>query len=315
MKKIINIKIILILIIVLVGCVQKQFRIANTPDPRDQTLPDLEIMTGTKMIQKTKIPTQLTPTPTLISYENSLLPSLSSNEAEERLIRLLKNNGNCNLPCVLGITPGISSKKSLQSLMSTFNLITKNGHIQIVKDKEIVDTSIYAEGGQEDQSDTIQYILFRTEAYEWQGDLQNPLYGNQFYKDYFEYYNLSGLLKNYGTPANTYFLFEASYPMADPPDLIFLYLDYSDYGWFARIIFPAGWDGKTGFEGCPKNGFTTIMVWEPSEKNWKDYWEGHGSIDVMTFEEMTSISAEKFYDMYMNSMDTCFEFDLADLKK
>jgi hypothetical protein len=144
-----------------------------------------------------------------------------------------------------------------------------------------------------------------TEAYKWNGQIKEPLFNNSHYKEYFDYYNLANLLSKFGLPSDVYITYVPGNPIGNM-DQLFLYLNYVHLGWFAKITMPGGWDGETGFEGCPNYGFTELTLWEPGKKNWLNF----GSSNPGRFMDETGISFEQFAEKYLIDSSTCFEINL-----
>src|SRR5512143_2250254 len=50
----------------------------------------------------------------------TIIPTYSSEESQESILNLVKNNGGCTLPCLLGFTPGSSPLQSVKDFSSRY---------------------------------------------------------------------------------------------------------------------------------------------------------------------------------------------------
>lgn len=107
----------LLLIAIVSGCVQS---VQSTPtlSPVIPTAP-ATVTIATKM---TTPPLIFSATSTPVPATPTDVPALPVDDARQRLLKLLANNGNCQLPCLWGITPGKST-----SLDARFVLLPLRG--------------------------------------------------------------------------------------------------------------------------------------------------------------------------------------------
>jgi hypothetical protein len=254
-------------------------------------------------------------TPTVVPTSMfTRVPALEKKEAEEKLFELLENNGGCDLPCFWGFYPGSSKDSAFTSFLGMLDNINNYTILQIENEGEILSVTLTSRAWRESEPDIIEYILVRTGAFKQREDYKELLFATSDYQKYFEYYRLQNILENYGMPANSYLWIE-SYEIMNVPDLLILDLDYSQYGFFVSILMPSGWDTEIGFKGCPKYGETTLLLWEPGDSQWRSYWDSYGSLNHKTFEEMTGIAPEEYFEMYLHSPDSCFEFEIPEMKE
>ena len=236
--------------ILLIGCGRNAPDSIHTSEIQPQITPSFGRAT-----EETKISTvfektnQIKPptiTPLMTSNVTTPLPTLSAKDAEEKYILLLNNNGNCRFPCVWGFTPGTSRDLEFHSFLRTFNEIRKDGNIQIIEGKQILETSIISRSWRNDSPDVIEYILFGINAYEQKENYKEVYFDNQIYMDYYEYYSLKNILNTYGLPENAYLDVESTIPMLDPPNLFIL-----GFGLFTirvdRKHYNSGWLGWHNF--------------------------------------------------------------------
>src|SRR6185436_4057409 len=67
----------------------------------------------------------MTPTLTLNPTNTStIVPTLPAEGAWTKLLELLANNGGCRLPCLWGITPGKSTYKEAQAILTPLRSIS-----------------------------------------------------------------------------------------------------------------------------------------------------------------------------------------------
>jgi hypothetical protein len=91
---------------------------ANTPSTATTAINSVPPPTATFTAYDTSTPTT-TATPTPLPPTWTPLPTLSSEDAQARVIELLKDNAGCELPCWWGIVPGETSWQSAQQFLTS----------------------------------------------------------------------------------------------------------------------------------------------------------------------------------------------------
>src|SRR5687767_3752560 len=81
----------------------------------------------------TKMPTPIfTPLPTYTATPIStptVVSPLPVDQAQERFLQLLSDNGECRLPCIWGITPGESTYQDARAILSPLSSLSNTVHL------------------------------------------------------------------------------------------------------------------------------------------------------------------------------------------
>jgi hypothetical protein len=151
----------------------------------------------------------ISPTPTLAPTPTPV-PALPVDQAEAKVIELLRDNGNCHLPCFWGFTPGHSSKLEAWSFQHSFYNIEPDGNGMIIsRDGLFLKTGLTISGMMENQdSQTIRHIGVYMMAYTDETRPEGFVHGSPYFSEYFQYYTLPYLLSTYGPPENAYIGYE-----------------------------------------------------------------------------------------------------------
>lgn len=246
------------------------------------------ISIATLSCSKPSIPlTETNPTVDLSPIPNTptvIIPIPSDAESKEVALNLLKNNGDCDLPCIWGLTPGITTSVERQKILvsygefsdSDFSMsgsgadLSKNpGGFGIGITNE--QTRIFIGLSYYETENLIEILTLVSGA---QQD-QKYVYGNISYSGLLEYYTLPQLLSNYGVPSNVlvhalpYDVFsKADY---EPFSIVVI---YSDLGIMAEYISPTEWIGEMvelptpGLSvgeiarGCPSQSRIILRTWD-----------------------------------------------------
>ncbi|MFT3893686.1 MAG: hypothetical protein QM730_18815 [Anaerolineales bacterium] len=82
------------------------------------------------------IPT-LTPTPhPTLSATQTIVPTLSTDEALQQIKELYKDNGGCDLPCWWGIVPGETTWEQTKQLLGPLGIM-KNDYFEVLVPREM----------------------------------------------------------------------------------------------------------------------------------------------------------------------------------
>jgi len=251
----------------------------------------------------------------------TFLPALSSAEAEAKIHDMLRNNGGCRLPCFLGITPG-QDIDMIGSVFSPLRELVGFGYGDMGGSMEVTFLQGDVELGawfsakiSEKQPGIIKYletmisatrkIVYADGSYEYRNVYDDPRYA-----EYFQYYTLPYLLSNYGQPSQVYTTIEyGNAAMGLGLDYYYMFLDYSDRGWVARLDMPLTLANDM-FIGCPYQAQTKLTLWLPGDTEMeKEYGFSRGvPIYVFTLEESTSFTLDEFYQQFKDPNNTkCLE--------
>jgi hypothetical protein len=261
---------------------------------------------------RTRIPTSTMP----------FIPTLPTEEAGLRLLDLLANNGDCRLPCLWGITPGISNTKEARNILMPLSSLSYRSHfdsgigvIQPVfteKDLEIVTDLGFLSNA---DNDLISRISFSAGVYREIPDPNNPenLYpvpidGSTPIGKKIVYYMLSNILSENGRPSSV-LIQTLARPVEDPDsgpfDMLLLYPDQGIFIYYGLNMRLSG----TNILGCPENNYVKLELF-PSG-NAESFMEfitplwGERLPYYKPVEEVTSMSLDEFYETFRQPTDQC----------
>lgn len=266
-----------------------------------------------------KLPTAVLPLQTLTN-----LPNLSQNEARVAMLDLVQNNGDCRLPCIWGLTPGVTDTHSRQMLLASIPFISEPdflvsrsgdennpggfGFSSIVDNLRVsVGLSYYEKEG---MISSLAFVTFPTRE-------SIAVFGEPYYMDLLYYYLLPQLLNNYGRPSIVLIAPWPHDPFMDADyDPFSVVVIYQDLGIMAEYIAPNELDGGY-YRACPVQGYLTLRTWDPNQVIPLEKIAALGAgigISETSFdyfkpiEEATSISLEEFYQTFTDAQDTsCLE--------
>lgn len=270
-------------------------------------------------------PTQLAsrstiaPTPTII-------PTLSADETRGIALDWLKNNSNCRLPCLWGLTPSVTNSQERKVHLARFGRVEALGFRSGLADYEEkgqgVRTMFFVDRGVE-----IAVVL---SYYETNGMVEQlglsayatqdweKVFGDTFYGELLHYYLPSQILSNYGPPSSVLIGAWHEDPLLKSPFTPFsTVLIYSDLGFMVEYISPSELiDGS--LRGCPIQAYLNLWAWSPEEdlsladilaKKPEDIGIVPLSIDYFKpLEQATSMTLEDFYETFRDPQTTqCLE--------
>ncbi len=239
------------------------------------------------------------------------------------------------MPCLWGMTPGISNAESLNAFLSHFvetsvaNEIYIHSHSReqsgsftsILWNDKIRIPSVLSY--YKDKDGLIDHLTLSAQAGQEEGEGVNQsikaVYGEPFFYQTLDYYLLPNILSEYGRPSDILIA-----PFPDDPDYpsdakipFSIVLFYQDKGIFAEYILPKGKNGEN-LVGCPtKAGYLTVIVWPPNQhlsiETVASMNTGLGinklNVDYFkTIENATSMTVEDFYQTFKSPESTaCIE--------
>lgn len=237
----------------------------------------------------------------------TLKPVLSILEAENEVINLLQNNGECRLPCFWGIIPGQSSKQITHSNLHSYLSIIpedflfgeKGGGVGvIIPDNDFILSTHLIIRNYDDlpRQDIVRWLQIDLAIYDKDSytNFYDSLIYDKYYK-YYKYYTLSSLLSNYGKPTNVYINFENDMGLRE----YYLFLDYTDSGWVAMLKMPLSQE-ENFFVGCPALAFTRLWLWSVEDIETAKEYGFIENVNLKSINEVTSLSLSEFYDKFKN---------------
>lgn len=228
-----------------------------------------KVVTSTLSVLPAPSPAPITPTPQT---------TLSVEDARTFLYYLLEDNGNCELPCLWGITPremddsinGFLEKFGDFDIPNTYyservshehsggmifvlweNMLKSYLYFSFYEDEEGIGTlGLYSEA---------QIEVMENEELKTLASFENP-----YYQRIMNYYLLPTILTKYGVPSQILI-----YPFQDQPNrpdatiLLSIVLVYERRGFSIEYLMPKETDGLS-YLGCPqKTGYLSVLSWYP----------------------------------------------------
>ena len=298
MEKKLNTKKVLYLLVpmILAGC-STIASMGNTPV---STMPgDTPIGEATYETIPPKRPNQ-TPTPTFI-------PTLSVKDKQQLLSNIFETNGNCDLPCYWGITPGVTTWEEAAQFLSRIGTIYGPGGNVAVPSYGPVFEDL--EGDLGDMSPT-----FRV-----RGGIVIAILTNSGWVSRDFDYRLSGLLTFFGIPQEIWI--EAVKNPSDDQPFYNLALWYPEKGAFLELFGNATLEGGN-LSLCPQEYFTRypylpyLTLWDLAEEvDFKQFgrnflgdengWN-HDFYQPLEMNSIDHLTNKDFYDIYREpGTDTC----------
>jgi len=179
-------------------------------------------------------------------------PNSTTLESKTKLLNLLKNNGNCRLPCIWGLTPGITTTAERQNILASYDNFLEPD-FSISRTDASKNPGVFGIGVTKDdvrisvglsyyETDHLIEILSLVTAPQRENKY---VFGDSNYLDLLENYTLPELLSNYGLPSEVLVMafpydpfLKADY---EPFSLVVI---YSDLGIMAEYISPTQWIGE-----------------------------------------------------------------------
>jgi len=253
-------------------------------------------------------------TPTMAS-------TLPVEEAQEKLLNLLSNNGGCRLPCVWGITPGKSNYQEAQAILSPLAAISEltgfrpeGGAIFPVYDDG--DLTLYTVIGFNvdslSENPIVNRVGFRTEMHKplQEGGYEN-VFDSNFFGDIITAYTLPHVLSELGVPSSV-MIATAGGPLTRGGTGGFAILMlYPDDGILVNYTTQMHLMG-TNMRGCPVNAHVEMELFPKgnSDSFFEFLKQGGWAIRLDYYrplDEATSISVDEFYQTFREPNDKCIE--------
>jgi hypothetical protein len=305
----------------------------TSPPTRTQT-PTTVVITPDKKIDLTLTPTSSlvhptrTKTPTLESTSTPL-PIISTDTAKEILTRFMQDNGGCQLPCVLGLIPGTSSRSAVDSFMEYFQLHSHNSDEQM----DNLEVDSYQKKGQGGidllfwknririqfvldyllVEDKVSRIIFGVEAFQHSGqganEIAHQLYDHPYYYELASAFTLPQILQTYGAPSQILIRplpTDPEFPQNTQYPFDFI-LYYPEQGFLVEYI-AIRTDTSSSYSGCPTKSIIEISAWDPKETvSLEDAMGGFsrtGSVNPSNLsnfkpiQDVTTYTVQSFYETF-----------------
>jgi hypothetical protein len=260
-----------------------------------------------------------TSTPATPSPSPTILPSLSSGAAAERLKALLETNGGCPMPCFWGLQAGQSHAQRAREVLepmksiSTFTAFSEttgniylndfDGNLRFLIEVSFLTTS----------KQIINLLSFQARAVVDDPATQGviSIYDSLVFAERIKPYSLSALLKELGRPASVQlFTFRELPPHRYGQGHFKVLILYPEQGVLARFTTEMKVIGEM-VEGCLEAAHVEVEFLQPRdeaafidilarETYWTDAINNYNHL-----EDVTDLSREEFYSIFSTSKETC----------
>lgn len=299
---------------------------SSIPTTKTQSVPVSSLFPASNTLTSSVLPT------------STALPLISSENGRQMVSRLLTGNGSCQLPCVLGLTPGKSFKGDALNLIAFFS----NGASNVVNENDSLEVhgyedSILRKGSSSssgvifwnnglmtkinidyfyDSNDTIEQINLSSGSWKLSGQNETKsssvVYGDQYFSELLKYYSVDRILALYGAPQQILVLPFPDDPGHPSPPAHYpfsLVLFYPEYGFLVEYS-SARQEQNEYYVGCPAKSHITLAAWNPKIpmeiENAVKYFPNIYGISLSQLknfrqlQEVTTLSVDGFYEQYKN---------------
>jgi hypothetical protein len=329
-------KIMVFLLLFMAGCSVPIATVA-TPETTAYTSPTrvsslVTLVTPTPTLTSPKVTPSLTPTVISLATPTPQ-PTLSADKAKELVFGLLKNNGDCRLPCFWGLTPGQIDLQTFSAFTGKFgNTFTLDSYIArrdfgptggftvIYRENGVNIRVAFAYYQNKESTQLEQLVMHADSLYEkgqdpnWKSSTEiSPLYGDASFAQALQYYTLPQILSNYGRPSQvlvgTFRDAPDDYPNMFHPFSLVLF--YQEQGFFAEYASQRETVGND-FVGCPAKAYIRISAWDPkSGLSLTDIVKRGGDvINDMNLDyfkpvdKATALTLDEFYEAFKDPKNT-----------
>jgi hypothetical protein len=274
------------------------------------------------------IPTVPTPSYQATFAVPTNVPILPDGDANKALKVFIQTNGECRLPCVLGLTPGLTDQVTAESFIGYFANLS--GNLSQLSDN----LEIYANTGYSDRGGVIftlwendKYVVFGLgyslnqgkiahidvfgEALQKGDDWAQKLFGDPLFDDVLSSFTVTNILRTYGPPQQIWvmpFPDDPEYPT--PPLYTFNFiLVYPDDGFLVEYRTERTQQDDY-YVGCPTKAYSlAISAWDPkSPITLMEAVQGFSSVNGASIyninrfrpiDDVTSFNIANFYSTFV----------------
>jgi hypothetical protein len=288
-----------------------------------QTTAESTATTVVEMIL-TKTPSAI---PMLTNTSEEAIPTPSVEESKAIALNLLKTNGNCRLPCIWGLTPGITTTVERQNILASYGKFSEPDFSMSgsdpLKNPGGFGTALIQDGMRISAGLSYYETENRIETLSLVADSQQNnkyVFEDDNYSNLLEYYTLPEVLSNYGVPSEVLaFAFPRDPFLKADYEPFSLVVIYPDLGIMAEYITPTQWIGEMtelptsglwvgeSARGCPNKSYLTLRTWNTKKniplKEIASIAAGEGiSANAYDYfvpiEKATSMSLNDFYSTF-----------------
>ena len=269
----------------------------------------------------------LTPTPTLNSTNMpNAIPTLPEKQARSRLLELLANNGGCYLPCLWGITPGITTNLESRAILLPLSGISISTHLSNNSPDSIWPT--YTEGELKTSADlryifesdgVISRIAFQVGEFQELPDRRSPIYDSKTFGERLRPYMLPGILSEFGKPASVVIhTYGKQLTGSGGFEIVLLYPDQGMLVHYTTQMKTVGVNAV----GCPANAQVELELYPSGDADsfakslsstiWGAFVlpEPIDDSHWKPIDKANSMSLEQFYETFRQPTEKCIETPL-----
>jgi hypothetical protein len=255
------------------------------------------------------------------------LPPVSTETRKDVLTSFVQENGGCQLPCILGLTPGISDQLVVNTFVRYFQINSREAegqmndisidafenkdwsgaYLRFFENKVNVSVSLALQIS----DGNVERVLFSGQGMELMDVGAKKLYGDPYYDDLLKSFSLSTILEVYGQPNQIIirpFPDDIGHPSPPAQYTFDFVLFYPKQGFVAEYISVRAEEGNH-FVGCPSKSYSThFSSWNPDEsisiREAIKYFSNLDGISEVSFgeykqlQDVTSLSTTDFYKMF-----------------
>lgn len=267
----------------------------------------------------------LTPVATdtpLPSSTPTSVPTLPVDEAGKRLLDLLANNSDCQLPCLWGITPGKSTYWEAQTILLQLSSISQltgfrpeGGSVMPVYPEG--DLTLNTNAGFLSDNQIVSHIAFQAEELKkftfsnGEAGFVN-VFDSATFGNHIHYYSLQSVLAEQGIPASVMIVAHGvPVPRGGSGGFDILLL-YPNQGILVNYT-TQGYLIGSAVRGCPANAHVQMELYPPGDVDSffallkKTDWTLVMKNWYKPLEDVTSMSVEEFYQTFRQATNKCIE--------
>jgi hypothetical protein len=254
-----------------------------------------------------------TPTETLVPTATPteiFVPTLSASEAPNHLLELIKSNGNCMLPCWIGIVPGTSTNSTIYSILSPYTSIATDGYFPrsdprsldflLKKDQNEIHLEVILDPVGVDQTREMINVHIQ--------QIQNK--NDSPYLEIFKLYSLQNILRTYGNPSTMGL--NAFLHKYDPNSVMpfEMYLSYPEKGIYIRYTTIADEISADRVQSCLSEAYI-IDLWltkpDVNNENMKLLTDLNmeWGYSRTSLQDATQMSIDQFYEKFTSQPNQC----------
>ena len=312
-----------------------------------------QVALATAQAQVTPAPPSQTPTrapiPNIVQIPSMTLVFREKTDKEIKAVveTFVQENGGCNFPCLLGLSPKISKRQDVEFLINqlekalpgsdamgdqTDNLQfdgysierTVGGTLVFWYDRMRVQISLDYNFDSDNQ---LSFASFSISAYQHSGDIPSDVaktvYAGDYFSNFTEPFHLATIFSKYGPPTQI-----LVHPQLDDPQFPKNYsyafstlVIYEDQGFVIQYLSPRSSSGMN-FVGCLSNAQIGLVVWNVEQPitlsgaagliTTIGGVSGQNLYKFMTIEEATGMTKEAFMEIVNSrSNEVCIQTPMS----